>query len=85
MEDRSRPFIGFESHTIFVDGGSPFTFITSGYQPQNEGRVMILKINSKILFNDIKIQKDYINRIDEKQQSFVNSITLQKRTVEKGF
>jgi hypothetical protein len=67
MADRNRAFLGFESHTIYVEGGSPYTFITSAYQPYNEGKVFVLKIDANILFNDIKISKESIIRIDLKQ------------------
>ena len=58
LEERNRPFIGFDSHTIFGNGGSPFTYTTAPYQPYNDGKVFVLKIKADILFSQIKIPKD---------------------------
>lgn len=85
MQERNRAFIGFDSHTVFANGGSPFTFTTSPHQPYNEGKVFALKISADILFSQIKIPKESMNKIDEKQQQIINAITLKKRIVEKGF
>mmetsp|Transcript_12975 Transcript_12975/g.20098 ORF Transcript_12975/g.20098 Transcript_12975/m.20098 type:complete len:168 (-) Transcript_12975:1384-1887(-) len=84
-EDRSRPLVGWESHTIFSDGGSPFTFITSHHQEQNEGKVFVLKITPKVLLHDLKLNNETMNKINLKQQTFIDQVTSKKRIIENGY
>lgn len=80
MVDRGRPLIGFESHNVFENEGSPFTYITSAFQDP----VFVLKINTKIFFNDIRPSKDYQRKMIQKQMEFIQKVTEINQEVDKS-
>ena len=80
MVDRGRPFIGFESHNVFENEGSPFTYITSTFQD----KVHVLKIDTNIFFNDIRPSKDYQRKMVQKQMEFIQKVTEIDQEVNKS-
>ena len=72
IEEGNRPIIGHESHTLYLETGSPFTFMTSEHQPLNEGKVFVLKIDPDIFFEDVKPSKEYAKRIDRKHEAIIS-------------